>query len=212
MAKNYSKIIIPILMIFAFSFRAAYAQDVEISMNSIGRALRFEYLTIEDGLPDNFVASILQDYQGFLWFGTKSGLSRYDGIDFVTFNYDPKNSNSLSYNFVWSLLQDKVGNLWIGTLGGGFNKFDPVTGKFTRYFHSDDDLNSLSYDFVWSIHEDRNNFLWIATDGGGLDKFDRSTETFVHYKHLATDPNSLSHNSVTSITASRQCIADIGEY
>ena len=41
--------------------------------------LRFEHLTINDGLPENSVRSILQDRHGFLWFGTQNGVARFDG-------------------------------------------------------------------------------------------------------------------------------------
>lgn len=78
------------------------------------RNTRFQHLTIEDGLPQNMVDCMLQDSQGFLWFGTWNGICRYDGYNFEVF--DGQGSiNALDNNFIYSLLEDPFGNLWIGT-------------------------------------------------------------------------------------------------
>jgi hypothetical protein len=175
-----------------------------------GQPIRFEYLTVEDGLPDNSVASILQDRQGFLWFGTKNGLSRYDGAEFTTYAYDPADPDSLSYNFVWCLLEDRVGNIWVGTLGGGLNKFDPVTETFVRYQHDEADPNSLSHNFVWSIYEDDGGALWIATDGGGLNRFNPASETFVRYQHDEAASNSLGNDLVRVVLPIQRAGRDRG--
>ncbi|MEQ9441430.1 MAG: two-component regulator propeller domain-containing protein [Cyclobacteriaceae bacterium] len=80
--------------------------------------MRFQHLTIEDGLAQNMVDCLLQDRQGFLWFGTWNGLCRYDGYTFEVFNSEPSSANSLGNNFVYSLLEDPFGNIWVGTKEG----------------------------------------------------------------------------------------------
>lgn len=72
----------------------------------------FRSLDINNGLSQNTVHAILQDKQGFMWFGTKDGLDRYDGISFRTFM---KESGTLGNNFITSLYEDNLGQIWIGT-------------------------------------------------------------------------------------------------
>ena len=68
----------------------------------LGQPLRFERFTLEDGLSQNTVFTLLQDHQSHLWIGTQDGLDRYDGYGFTVFKRDPQNSNSLSNNGVWN--------------------------------------------------------------------------------------------------------------
>ncbi|UOQ73962.1 ligand-binding sensor domain-containing protein [Hymenobacter cellulosilyticus] len=80
-------------------------------------SLTFRTLTAAQGLSENSVYGIVQDRQGFLWFGTQDGLSRYDGVEFRVFRNDPQHAGSLSSNFILSLAEDKQGQLWVGTGG-----------------------------------------------------------------------------------------------
>lgn len=77
--------------------------------------VRFEHLTIEDGLSQNSVLAILQDHQGFFWFATRDGLNRYDGYHFKHFHSNHQDSNSISGNFINGLYEDNQSRLWIGT-------------------------------------------------------------------------------------------------
>jgi len=69
------------------------------------------------------VLKIFQDTKGFIWFGTRNGLNRYDGSEFVIYKHDPKDSLTLSDNHIWSLAEDNDRNLWVGT-ARGLNKLD----------------------------------------------------------------------------------------
>src|SRR5210317_1825502 len=111
----------------------------------------FEHLSIEDGLSQITVHSILQDSQGFLWFGTEDGLNRYDGYDFVVYKNSQKDSGSLSNNYIWALEQDQTGNIWIGTDGGGLNKYNPITKNFSRFLHDPDDDKSIGSNVIQSL-------------------------------------------------------------
>src|SRR5512138_385324 len=109
-----------------------------------GVSLRFEQITVNDGLSQNGVLAILQDRQGYLWVGTQDGLNRYDGYGFTHFKNDPTNPNSISYNSITSLYEDREGDLWIGTRGGGLNRYDAETGTFIRFLPDANDPASLS--------------------------------------------------------------------
>ena len=82
-----------------------------------GRDIRFRKLANPLNLSEIRVESIVQDRQGFIWFGTQDGLNRYDGYKFKVFKHEPGNPKSLSGVNVSSLLEDHSGNLWVGTDG-----------------------------------------------------------------------------------------------
>ena len=165
--------------------------------------LKFEHVSLEQGLPQVTVFSIVQDHKGFMWFGTQEGLAKYDGYTFTVYGPDPLDTDSLSDYTIYSIYEDSSGTLWIGTQSGGLNKFDRDREKFIRYQHDLDDPNSLGGNFVLSIYEDRSGTLWVGTRSGGLNKFDRDTEKFIHYQHDPDDPNSISGNFVLSLYEDR---------
>lgn len=66
------------------------------ALEARGRNIRFDRISIEQGLSMATVSCFLQDSIGFLWIGTQDGLNRYDGYDFVVYNNDPDNQNSLA--------------------------------------------------------------------------------------------------------------------
>lgn len=90
----------------------------------------FRSLDINNGLSQNTVHAILQDKQGFMWFGTKDGLDRYDGISFRTFM---KESGTLGNNFITSLYEDNLGQIWIGT-DVGLYVYCPQMEKVRHYY------------------------------------------------------------------------------
>ncbi len=90
--------------------------------------LYFSNLNLKDGLSQISVLKIFQDTKGFIWFGTRNGLNRYDGSEFVIYKHDPKDTVSLSDNHIQALAEDRDRNLWIGT-ARGLNKLDLKTNR-----------------------------------------------------------------------------------
>ncbi len=160
------------------------------------RHIRFDRISIEQGLSLGTVGSILQDRTGFMWFGTQDGLNRYDGNRFLVFKGDPKDPSTLSHNWVRALLEDASGDIWVGTLGGGLSRWHRATDSFTHYRHDPENPTSLSGDRVWALLQDRAGNLWIGTDQSGLDRFDAANGTFEHFRHDPSDPASLSNDSI----------------
>ena len=163
------------------------------------RSIRFQHISREQGLSQSFVYAIVQDRQGYLWFGTQEGLNRYDGFEFKVFANDPADPRSLSDETARAIIEDRSGNLWIGTLSGGLSRYDSQSGTFTNYLHDPADSGSISSNWVRVVYEDTSGVLWIGTDGSGLDRFDRETETFIHYPHDPSDPGSLRGDDVWSV-------------
>ncbi|SFQ57074.1 hybrid sensor histidine kinase/response regulator transcription factor [Flavobacterium akiainvivens] len=89
----------------------------------------FKHLQVEDGLSHNSVICMLQDNKGFMWFGTKDGLNRYDGYSFKIFQHEPGNPQSIGSNFV-RCLYEYQDYLWVGTDTGLF-KYDEKTESFS---------------------------------------------------------------------------------
>jgi signal transduction histidine kinase/ligand-binding sensor domain-containing protein/CheY-like chemotaxis protein len=155
-----------------------------------GKDIRFKHLSTEDGLSQSRVDNILQDDQGFMWFGTRNGLNRYDGYRFRVFRQDPSRQNSLGGVFVYSLLKARSGMIWIG-VDENLDRFDPVAETFTHYPSSPDGLSG----HVEHMCQDRDGMLWLATRNG-LDRLDPATGTFTHYRNDPEDPHSLGSNDV----------------
>ena len=174
--------------------------------------LRFESISIEQGLSQSVALSILQDSRGFMWFGTQDGLNRYDGYEFVVYKHDPEDPHSISDNFVQSIFEDRMGALWIGTNVGGLNRLDRQTKQFTRYQNDPENSHSLSGNDVVTIYEDTAGVLWIGTNGAGLNRFDPQTEQFVSYQNDVDDPYSLSNDAVVSIHEDRAGVLWVGTF
>lgn len=158
----------------------------------------FRNIDINDGLPSNTVTSIIQDDEGFLWFGTQVGLVRYDGYNYKIYKNDPKNNNSLPNNFIITLLEDSEGYIWIGTYGGGLSKFDKKHERFTNHVSVAEDETTISNNFIIDIYEDDDGKLWVGTHIG-LSIYDKNTKKFTRILHDENNPNSLSDNTIYKI-------------
>jgi len=161
--------------------------------------IKFEHLTLEDGLSQATVYSILQDKVGAVWFGTGDGLNLYDGYTFKVYRNQPDAPYTLSNNSIPVLYEDKEGIIWVGTDGGGLNRFDRTVQRFTAYLPDLDNPNSLSSNQIWAIAEDNEGYLWLGTDGGGLNRFEKATGEVKVYQHNPDDPNSLTDNNVWAV-------------
>ncbi len=128
-------------------------------------AVRFDRLSIADGLSENGVSCLVQDRRGFLWCGTLDGLNRYSGYDFQIFRHQAFDTNTISANRINCLVEDRSGGIWIGTAGGGLN-FLPEGGKVRR-FRLQDALGPPSpSDNITALCIDSTGRLWIGTLGG----------------------------------------------
>jgi two-component sensor histidine kinase/ligand-binding sensor domain-containing protein len=149
--------------------------------------IQFSHLTAEDGLSLSAVTKILQDDNGFLWFGTYNGLNRYDGYNFKIFLPDVKSPKSISNHSVWSLLKDSKGFIWVGTLDG-LNRYDWKTDQFKIYKNNPKDANSISDNSITSSLIDKSGDLWIGTTNG-INKYNRDKDNFTVIKKVTNRLN-----------------------
>jgi len=178
-------------------------------------AYRFKKIGIEQGLSQTSIRSIVQDSRGYMWFGTATGLNRYDGYEFVVYVNDINDSLSISDNEITSLFEDDKGYLWIGTSKGTLNKFDPGSETFIHYdiakssdWYSTSDVKfySLPLSFsrnqnssITAITQDKSGNLWVGTWGKGIVKFNYETGKKKFYYHFKNKKNSLSSNKIVEI-------------
>jgi signal transduction histidine kinase/ligand-binding sensor domain-containing protein/CheY-like chemotaxis protein/AraC-like DNA-binding protein len=101
-----------------------------------------KYLGIDQGLSNNVVTAIYQDYKGFLWFGTYDGLNRYDGYGFRIFRNVIGDSSSLNNNTIYTIEGDAANNIWVGGLKGAC-VYDPVRSTFSRLHYKTWNGNNL---------------------------------------------------------------------
>lgn len=141
------------------SFIALTAAEGRSYWNS---ELFFRDIPVDQGLSQSSVYCMLQDDKGFIWIGTKDGLNRYDGYEFLSYKYTQSNPGSLSNNEIICLENDQNKYLWIGTRSGGINRLEFATGDITRF-------NNLTYDdLVQDLETDSLNNLWAGTSEGLL--------------------------------------------
>lgn len=160
--------------------------------------VRFDRLSVKQGLSQSTVTSIVRDSLGFMWFGTYEGLNRYDGYDFKVYKVEDKPSNGLSDNFISCLLIDSKGILWVGT-ANGLNVYDQKKDKFSFYKHDKNNNNSLSGSYISSIYEDKKGTIWIGTFDSGLNRFNEKDSSFTRFVKDENNPNTISDNLIESI-------------
>ena len=179
----------------------------------------FTHFTNADGLPNNYVKSILEDRKGNLWFGTYGeGVCRYNGqsmqhgqTSFMFFT----EKEGLSNNFISSIIEDNSGNLWFGTHNEGVSRYDgnrvdainngqaftlgdrqdlkTVNGQLVKTFTNFTKEEGFSSNHVTSIIEDKSGKLWFGSNGGGVSRYDK--HSFRHF----TENEGLTYVGVESI-------------
>ncbi len=94
--------------------------------------VRFDRLTMTEGLSQSSVSGIAQCNDGYLWFGTQYGLDRFDGYSIRSFRHDPEDPASLDHSLITDLKLAADGRLWV-TTAAGLNRFDTRTGRAERF-------------------------------------------------------------------------------
>lgn len=137
----------------------------------------FQHITQDQGMPNAIAAALAEDGQGFLWIGSPSGLSRWDGYRFRVYQADPARDGALPDNYVQALYGDARGRLWVGTTSAGLLRHDPATDRFIRYPVGGP--GGLSHVSVRQMLDDGDGGLWVVTDAG-LDRLDVASGRIEH--------------------------------
>ncbi len=145
--------------------------NITTTMTVHGDNLFFGHIDTNDGLSQNTVYSIVQDKQDFLWFATKDGLNRYDGVSCLVFN---RNNSGLGDNYVNTLWLDKAGCLWAGTEHGVY-VYDPTTESFSPLTACVESTDRLLKGSVRCISSDAQGYVCIGSSDEGLLRLDSAS-------------------------------------
>jgi signal transduction histidine kinase/CheY-like chemotaxis protein/ligand-binding sensor domain-containing protein len=159
--------------------------------------LSFRKLSMQNGLSQNTVSTILKDRRGVMWFGTNDGLNRFDGYQFHHYKINREDKSSLQNTGINKLFEDKAGNLWIGTNGGGLSRYNPDTDSFITVLQNDSDLTTISNNAITSIDEDSKGNLWVGTYWGVNYVNVKTMKALRHYN--SEYDSSVSHNSISAV-------------
>src|SRR5512145_1902925 len=165
---------------------------------SIG--LNFRYLGTKDGLSNDNVLCIYQDRDGFMWFGTENGISRYDGNSFRNYYDLIKDTSNILLQRTLAVYEDSYNGIWFCNDTNGLVLLNKLSEKTYRFRHSPGKPESLASNNTRIVFEDSRKHLWITTRGGGLDLFNRKDSSFIHYVHDSLNTESIGSNFITSIT------------
>ncbi|HMR18911.1 MAG TPA: two-component regulator propeller domain-containing protein, partial [Sphingobacterium sp.] len=178
-------------IIFSYSglqvFLAVWLQMLVVTggNTAIGQQLHFRNYGVDHGMSSNTVWNIIQDDQGYMWFGTKNGLNRYDGRTFKV--YQAHSNPSAENSFIHSICRYDSTRLWVGTEDGLY-VLDLTKEQFTK-------INALGDDLIFSIIRDDGGHMWVGTRSNGLYRYDAEKNLFFNYRK-GSGPNSISHNQV----------------
>lgn len=159
----------------------------------------FSHVSLENGLSQNNVQSILQDSTGYIWFATESGLNRYDGYDIRRYSRERGKPEGLTHDYIWVIDEDSERNLWLATQGGGVVRWNRRTDTFTSFRHDPSDASSLASDDIRTLLIDEDSVVWVGTRDRGLDRLDPRTGKVTHYRHDPDNPATLSNDTVYAL-------------
>jgi len=182
---------------------AAYVPD-DLTFDTLGSAA---------GLPNQNVTAIVQDAQGYLWFGTAAGLVRYDGDQFRTYANDPADASTVSDSYIRTLSVDRDGELWVGTLMG-LDRYVRASDSWQHYRLDDAHTPPHTRRMVWQILPQpacrgAERVLWIATSDG-LKRLALDSGAVTTFRHDAQDPGSPAADRVYALASDAQCRMWIG--
>ena len=126
----------------------------------------FKHIEVKDGLSNNMVTDIFKDSRGYMWFGTASGLNRYDGNKMTAYrSYDE--NGPFADNYIRDIQEDRDGNLWIGTNSGNYTLYNAEKESFEREMRAvmwEKGINGTPQ----RVFIDKNKNMWFYIYGKGV--------------------------------------------
>ena len=163
---------------------------VFLSYESRGQQILFRNYSVAEGLPSSTVRAIAQDDQGYMWFGTKNGLSRFDGYQFKNFQFKKSDTASIGNNFIHCITRFDSTHLWIGTENSIYI-LDLEKEQFSHF-------EPLKEKTIFDILRDKNGMVWITTRLNGLYRYDPLRNSIDNFK-ASNSLSSVSGNQVTKL-------------
>ncbi len=147
-----------------------------------GQMTYFKHYQVENGLANNTVYAVFQDSRGFMWFGTKEGLNRFDGTVFKTFSIDlPQKLDNRE--FIYTIAEGIDSTIWVGTRNGVYG-LDPRTGRFRL-------LQGSVEGEVLGVQADKSANIWIRTNIGVF-RYNETRKKIFRYRFSPAGPSDIS--------------------
>jgi diguanylate cyclase (GGDEF)-like protein len=161
------------------------------------RPIRFDRLSLEQGLSQSTVMDVLQDRRGYVWLATEDGLNRHDGHSFKVYRHDPTDASSLPSSFVWDVEEDAAGDLWLATTAG-VARWERATERVVRQ-------DTLPIRHARALRfSARDNVLWVGSREEGLLRLELSSGQWRRFTHDAADAASLANDRVYALLLDEQ--------
>ncbi|MDB5135715.1 MAG: todS 2, partial [Mucilaginibacter sp.] len=160
---------------------------------------QFSRLDLNNGLSHDQVNCIFKDSKGFMWFGTLSGLNKYDGYKFKVFKHSGSDTSSLNDDFIVSISEGPDHKLWVETRNG-FNIYDPATEKFSHDISGYLRSIAIPDAHITAIKKDRQGNYWFLHATMGLFKYDPQLHKVAHLVHRLADTTSIYANTVSDLS------------
>ena len=153
----------------------------------------FERFLYNDKLPSNSVNRLFHDSKGYMWFGTRDGLSRFDGYDMKVFRSSPQTPGKLTSNEIQFITEDNQNRIWVAT-SEGVNIID--NSSFTIRTLDNQFINK---ERINCLLPDNEGMMWIGTTDNGVLRMNPQTEEYVRYSTDPDSPLKLPGNTVNHI-------------
>lgn len=163
---------------------------------------KFSHLDITNGLSDNHINCVLKDEKGFMWFGTNSGLSRYDGNKFKVFKHEAKDPHSLKESYVLRICEGPGKKLWVFS-NIDISIYNPSTEGFADNVNDELTRYKISTDQISKIKKDAEGNYWFITNNFGLYCYKPKTGVTDFYDASARSKARLYSNYVVDIVTGK---------
>ncbi len=127
---------------------------------------QFSTLNFSNGLSNNHITSLYKDPRGFMWFGTMSGLNRYDGYEFKVLRHDRNDPHSIGDNFIEQIFEGPEGKMWVQSRSSRFNIYDLATDQFDHDYAGYLRKHSLPEFWLLSIVRGATGYWFVYRDSG----------------------------------------------
>ncbi|WP_199609487.1 EAL domain-containing protein [Flocculibacter collagenilyticus] len=184
---GYYVFFILLLLTTIFSTAQAHSYDDELVV---------KLYSVEMGLSQSVVSTVMQDSHGFVWIGTEAGVNRFDGNKFTHFLKSNSNGFSIVDDQVTHVSEDHQNNIWIAT-SNGISIYDPHSGEIEHFSPQLTPQIGFRSFFITSIIHDNDNNTWVATLEGGLYKYDMANRRF---EEIALNTPNLEENDFIAIS------------
>ncbi|MGF7039970.1 two-component regulator propeller domain-containing protein [Mucilaginibacter lappiensis] len=169
------------------------------SLQAQNDQFQFSHLDINNGLSHNQINCILKDSKGFMWFGTLSGLNKYDGYKFKAYKHAVSDTTTLNDDYIVSIAEGPEHNIWVETRNG-FNIYTPSTERFSHNIGGYLKNIGLPDGRIAALKKDGFGNFWFLHATKGIYKYDASSHKVTHLVHNRADDNSIYSNTVSDLS------------